>query len=105
MPRDLKKGVDLLSIWARWDFGARLRLMKVLADNPELTITYPEGILYDATEAAELGEPGALTALIDLKLSKSTQFGDKPGGCALAVRAAKDGDEVAAQRLRECGPN
>ena len=51
-------------------------------------------ILYDATEAAELGEPGAVIALIDLRLSQNAQFRDKPGGCALAERAAKSGDEV-----------
>ncbi len=105
VPRDLKKGVGLFSIWASWDYDARLELMKLLAANPELTITYPGGMLYDATEAAELGEPGAAAALIDLKLSQSAQFHDKAGGCALAERFAKAGDETAARRLKECGGN
>jgi hypothetical protein len=65
----------------------------------------PAGMLYDATEAAELGEPGALDALIDLKLSQSAQFRDKPGGCALAAQFAKLGDEIAARRLKGCGAN
>ena len=79
--------------------------MKLLADNPDLTIDYPASILYDATEAAELGEPGAAIALIDLKLSQNAQFRDKPGGCALAERAAKSGDEAASQRLSHCASN
>jgi hypothetical protein len=44
-------------------------------------------------------------ALIDLKLSQNAQFRDKPGGCALAERAAESGDEAAARRLSECGAN
>lgn len=103
--RDLKEGARLLSIWARWDYDARLQLMRLLATNPELTITNPQAILYDATEAAELDEPGSEAALIELKLSQSKQFRDKLGGCALAERAAKRGDEVAARHLRECGAN
>ena len=103
--RDLKEGARLLSIWARWDYDARLQLMRLLATNPELTITNPQAILYDATEAAELDEPGSEAALIELKLSQSKQFSDKPGGCALAERAAKRGDEAAAGHLRECGAN
>lgn len=102
VPRDLKKGVDLLRNWAVWDYDARLKLMKVLAANPELTIDRPDSVLYDLTEEAELGEPGALDTLIEIKLSQSVQFHDKPGGCALAARAAKAGDTVAAQRLEEC---
>jgi hypothetical protein len=102
VPRDVVKGVGLLSVWARWDYDARLRLMAWLAANPKQTITYPEGLLYDATEAVELGEPGAVDALINLKLSRSAQFGDKPGGCALAQVAAQNGNEAAARRLPEC---
>jgi len=105
LPPDLKKGVDLLSIWASWDYDARLELMRVLAANPELTIGYPGGFLYDATEAAELDEPGAAAALIELKLSQNAQFGDKAGGCALAERFAKSGDGTAARRLKDCGAN
>jgi len=105
VPRDLKKGVDLLRNWAAWDYDARLQLTKVLAENPDLTINFPGSILYDLTEEAELGEPGAVDALIDIKLSQSAQFHDKAGGCALAARAAKGGDAIAAQRLKECGAN
>jgi hypothetical protein len=43
--------------------------------------------------------------VIDLKLSQNAQFRDKAGGCALAERAAKSGDEAAAQRLSQCGSN
>ena len=51
-----------VSTWAAWNYDARLQLLQLLADNPDLTIDYPGSILYDATEAAELGEPGAVMA-------------------------------------------
>jgi hypothetical protein len=105
VPRDLKNGADLLSLFAPWDYDARMRLLKLLADNPDLTIAYPGGTLYDATEAADLGEPGAMAALIDLKLSHNAQFRDKEGGCALAAGAAKDGDPASARWRAECGAN
>ena len=86
-----------------------MRLLKLLADNPGLTIAYPGSTLYDATEGAELGEPGAMAALIDLKLSQNAQFRDKEGGCALAARAAKDGskdgDAASARWRAKCGAN
>jgi TPR repeat protein len=97
VPQDLKKGTDLLRTWASWNQDARIRLMSVLAENPELAVIYPEGMLYDATEAADLDEPGALDALIALKLSPNKQFADKPGGCALAKRAGR--------QRSECGAN
>ena len=100
VPRDLKKGIDLLRTWAAWDYDARLQLMKLLTENPELTVDRPESIAYDATEAVELGEPGAAAALIDLKLSKNRQFHDEPGGCKLVMQFAKE--EFAARRIAEC---
>jgi hypothetical protein len=105
VPRDLKNGADLLSLFAPWDYDARMRLLKLLADNADLTIAYPGSTLYDATEAAELGEPGAMAALINLKLSQNAQFRDKEGGCALIARAAKDGDPASARWRAECGAN
>jgi hypothetical protein len=99
VPRNLVEGARLLRTWAAWDYDARLQLMALLAANPELTVNYPEAVLYDATEAAELGE---LDALINLKLSSSAQFADKAGGCALLQSGAGAGDEMAARRLPEC---
>lgn len=46
-----------------------------------------------------------MAALITLKLSASSQFRDKAGGCVLAERAAKGGDADAARRLPECRAN
>jgi hypothetical protein len=58
--------------------------MAMLAAKPELTVNYPEGLVYHATEAAELG---ALDALTHLKLSPYARFADKAGGCGLAQSA------------------
>ena len=71
--------------------------------NPDVPLSYPDGFLYDATVAAELGEPGAMAALIDLKLSRHVQFADKAGGCALLEQATKSGGSAAASRVAECG--
>src|SRR5262245_13300531 len=102
VPRDLKKGIDLFRTWASWDYDARLQLMQLLADNPELTVVRPESIVYDATEAVELGEPGAAAALINLKLSPNEQFRDEAGGCKLVMELEKSRDDVALKYIPEC---
>jgi TPR repeat protein len=97
VPRDVKEAVRLIRLDSIWSHDSRLQVMNLLAANPDIRIEYPGGFLYDATEAAELGEPGALAALIALKLSQNAQFRDKPGGCALSERAG--------QRVEECRTN
>jgi TPR repeat protein len=97
VPRNVPEGVRLISYEAIWSHEARLRVMELLVANPDIRLVNPGGFLYDATEAAELGEPGAMAALIELKLSQSVQFRDKAGGCKLV--------EAAAQRLEDCRTN
>jgi hypothetical protein len=53
-------------------------------------------------EAVDLDEPGALTALINLKLSANAQFQDKPGACKLIETAVSRGDQAMAAHLPEC---
>lgn len=103
VPRDIAQAVRLIAIQAQWNQDARLQVMGLLAAHPEVHLNSPGGFLYDASEAAELGEPGALAALIALKLSANSQFADKTGGCALADRAAWTAD--AAARPAECRAN
>jgi hypothetical protein len=81
------------------------QVLKLLAENPEVRESNPRRALYFAVEAAELGEPGAMAALIDLKMSANPQFQDRPGACKLIETAAKSGDQVLAQRLTECRAN
>ena len=50
-------------------------------------------LLLAVTEAAELDEPGAMAALIDLKLSQNTPFQDRPGACKLIETAVGRGDQ------------
>jgi hypothetical protein len=88
-----------------WDLDARLQVLRLLAANPEVRVEYPKSVLYNAIEAAELDEPGAMTALIELKLSRNPQFQDKPGACKLIETAAGRGDQSMAQRLAECRAN
>ena len=70
-----------------------------------MRITYPQHVLYRAAEAAELDEPGAMAALIELKLSANAQFQDRPGACKLIETAASRGDQSMAQRLANCRTN
>ena len=65
----------------------------------------PKRVLYFAAEAAELDEPGAMAALIELKLSDNAQFHDRPGACKLIGTAAGRGDRTVTQRLAECRAN
>jgi hypothetical protein len=58
--------------------------------------------LYDAVQDAELGEPGAIKALTDLKLSANAQFEDRPGACKLIETAVSRGDQGMTERLAEC---
>jgi len=59
----------------------------------------------EAVEAAELDEPGAMKAVIELKLSANAQFQDRPGACKLIETAVGRGDRFMAQRLADCRKN
>ena len=100
--RDVAAAVKLLGPWSQWDYDTRLQIVRLLAENPDVQMSYADHYLYRTIEDAELGEPGAMEALIALKLSRHVQFADKAGGCALAERAAKAGDAEAARHLDEC---
>ena len=95
--RDVKKGIELIFQGSN-DYDTRLELIRALVANPEVPLSYPDGFLYDATVAAELGEPGAMAALIDLKLSRHVQFADKAG----RLRAARTSYEE--WRSARCQP-
>jgi TPR repeat protein len=101
VPRDVDRAVQLIRLLSIWDIEALVQVAQLLAANPQVRIDRPGSFLYAITEAAELGERGAMPALIDLKLSQSAQFADKAGGCKLAEQAG-GGDAAAAQRLARC---
>ena len=102
VPRDVAAAVKLLGPWSQWDYDTRLQIVRLLAENPDVQMAYPDHFIYRAIEDAELGEPGAMDALIALRLSRHVQFADKTSGCVLAERAAKAGNDAAARRLDEC---
>jgi TPR repeat protein len=104
-PPNVQEAVRLIDIAGAYDFDARIQVLRLLAANPEVRVDRPEGVLYNATEAAELDEPGAMTALIDLKLSPNAQFQDRPGACKLIETAVSRGDQSMAQRLADCRAN
>ena len=105
VPRDVQEALRMIGIAGTWDLEARLQVLRILAANPEARETHPKGTLYDAVEAAELDEPGAMTALIELKLSRNAQFQDRPGACKLIETAVSRGDQTMAPRLAECRAN
>jgi TPR repeat protein len=102
VPRDVAAAVKLLGPWSQWDYDTRLQIVRLLAENPDVQMAYPDHFIYRAIGDAELGEPGAMDALIALRLSRHVQFADKANGCVLAERAAKAGNDAAARRLDEC---
>ncbi|HET6926828.1 MAG TPA: hypothetical protein VFI48_08250 [Hyphomicrobiaceae bacterium] len=102
--RDVTQAVGLLLPWSQWDYDTWLLIATVLAENPDVSLPRPDGFLYDAIEFAELGEPGAMGALIALKQSRHPQFVDPSGARALAEPAARQGNDAAASRLQRCRP-
>jgi TPR repeat protein len=103
VPHDPQKAYDLMSGAAQWSIDKRIALGRFVAENPTVQPPRPKAILYDLTHAAGLGEPGAMSALIALKMSSNPRFADKAGGCKLATQAAKDGDDEARRLLASCG--
>ena len=102
LPRNVQEAVDLIGMASVWDFDARMQRIRLLAENPEVRVNYPKRVLYDAVQAAELDEPGAMKALIELKLSANAQFQDRPGACKLIETAVGRGDQSMTQRLADC---
>jgi hypothetical protein len=99
---DPQKGIELMSYITQWSIDWRHEVMVALARMPGLRLSYPDGMYYDAIEAVELGEPGAVMALIDLQFSNNEQFRDAGAGCALAEWAAGNGFEEAKARVKDC---
>jgi TPR repeat protein len=101
-PRDVQKAVTMIDRASAWDLDARMQVVRLLAEFPEVRVNGPKRVLYDAVQAAELDEPGAMKALIELKLSANAQFQDRPGACKLIETAVSRGDHSMAQRLADC---
>jgi TPR repeat protein len=102
VPRDIQEGIRLIDIASSYDYDARIQVLRLLSEYPDVRLNYPEHLLYYAAEAAELDEPGAMQALIALKLSANTQFHDRPGACKLIETAVSRGDQSMAPRLADC---
>jgi TPR repeat protein len=102
VPRDVSKGVDLLISAGVWDYDSRLKALRLLVSHPQIQISSLNIVLYEAIQAAELGEPDALAALVGLKLSQNSQFRDVPGACKLKPMAVQRGDQDAVQHLKDC---
>lgn len=102
VPRNVPEAVRLIDLASGYDYDARIQVLQLLAANPAVRLDYPKSLLYNAAEAAELDEPGAIQALIALKLSANTQFHDRPGACKLIEIAVSRGDQAMAQRLADC---
>lgn len=101
VPRNLEEATRLISQGAVWDFDLRLLLAKILSENP-VSISNPQGLVTSLTEASDVNEPGARSALIDLKMSANPQFADKTGGCELVLQALAAGDEAARRYESAC---
>ena len=81
--------------------------MRLLAEFPEVRVNGAKSVLYypPAVEAAELGEPGAMAALIELKLSAQRPVSGPAAACKLIETAVSRGDQTMARRLADCRAN
>lgn len=102
VPRDPQEAAKLIRAEVQWSIEATIQLARIATENPAVTIDHAKGFLYTLTDAAELGEPGAMAALIALKLSSNPQFADKGGGCKLVQRALDSGDPSARAWAEAC---
>jgi len=100
--RDVAKAIPLLRQAGEWDYAARLQVVELLAAHPAIEVERPQQLAYHAIEAAELGEPGALPALIRLKLSQHPQFRDKAGACKLIAIAAARSEPIDSELAADC---
>jgi len=105
VPRDLQKAADLMSGDTQWSVQAKLDYAHFLTEHPMVKPYDTTRFTYALTDIAELGEPGAMQALIALKLSANAEFADKAGGCKLAERAVAAGEESAKTFLSGCSVN
>lgn len=97
-----QKGIDLMGYMTQWSIEWRHEVMGILARMPDLRLAQADGMFYDAIEGVELGEPGAVMAMINLSLSDNEQFRDLEAGCALVDWAARNGYAEAKPRLMDC---
>lgn len=102
LPKNVQEGVNLMRQDAAVSQETRLEVMKLLAVHIEVRVERPQDFMYDALEAADLSEPGALAALIDLKMSSNVQLMDRGGACALIEKYAKVGREAAMAHSAAC---
>jgi hypothetical protein len=80
-------------------------VVRLLAEFPDMRVNGPKRVLYDAVQATELHEPGAMAALMAPKLSANAQFQDRPVACKLIETAVGRGDQSMAQRQTDCRAN
>lgn len=102
VPRDPQEAARLIRAEVQWSIEATIQLARIATENPAVRIDHAKGFLYALTDAAALGEPGAMAALIALKLSPNPQFADKAGGCKLVQRAIDSGDADAKAWAETC---
>lgn len=102
VPRDPQEAAKLIRAEVQWSIETTIQLARIATENPAVRIDHAKGFLYTLTDAAELGEPGAMAALIALKLSPNPQFADKSGGCKLVQRALDGGDASARSWTEVC---
>ena len=59
--RDVAAAVKLLGPWSQWDYDTRLQIVRLLAENPNVQMGYPDHYLYTAIEDANWASPAPWT--------------------------------------------
>ena len=98
--REPLTAAPLLEYAAYLDVDRRIRLAEMLTVHTSAKLNNPKGFLFTMMEAAAVGEPGAMAALIELAFSRHDQLRDESLGHALVEKAA-DTDDRAMVRLLE----
>ena len=103
VPRDIQEAVRLIDLASGYDYDARIQVLRLLAENPEVRLDHPKHrAVRRRRKPRNSTNPARCTALIELKLSANTQFQDRPGACKLIETAVSRGDQTMAQRLADC---
>lgn len=104
VPRNVKEAIERIAIGAQYSYDLKLQAAYLFADNPDASYSNASGFLFDMVEFFDAGEPGAVEALVALKLSTHPQFADRVGGCALVASAQQRGDDSLRAFADRCPP-
>jgi TPR repeat protein len=92
--REPRTAIGMMEFLASRDVDTRMQVAELLVTHTAARLHNPKGFLYYMAEAADVGEPGATMALVNLKLSRHDQLRDETAGYELAEKIADSDDRA-----------